>query len=166
VEPFVVLGTHQGVQVARRGATFEDFYAEQVHWARRLAFVLLGDGDDRFVDDVVQDALLSLRPRFAQVRNPRAYLRVTIVNGVRRHRRRERTRERAQELSAARLSNVAEFDVLLERIDRLPERQRMVLVLRYFENLSEAEIAETLSCRPGTVKSLAARALQRLREEW
>jgi RNA polymerase sigma factor (sigma-70 family) len=47
----------------------------------------------------------------------------------------------------------------------LPHRQRAVLVLRYFENLSEVEIAHTLSCRPGTVKSLAARALQRLRQE-
>ncbi len=50
-------------------------------------------------------------------------------------------------------------------VDRLPERQRAVLVLRYFEGLSEAEIAETLSCRPGTVKSLASRALDRLRKE-
>jgi RNA polymerase sigma factor (sigma-70 family) len=40
-----------------------------------------------------------------------------------------------------------------------------VVVLRYFEGLSEAEIAETLSCRPGTVKSLASRALDRLRKE-
>ena len=54
---------------------------------------------------------------------------------------------------------------VLDLIDRLPSRQRAVLVLRYFEGLSELEIAEVLSCRPGTVKSLAARALSRLREE-
>jgi RNA polymerase sigma factor (sigma-70 family) len=44
-------------------------------------------------------------------------------------------------------------------------RQRAVLVLRYFEGLSEVEIAETIGCRPGTVKSLSARALERLRRE-
>jgi RNA polymerase sigma factor (sigma-70 family) len=58
-----------------------------------------------------------------------------------------------------------ELDDLLERIDRLPYRQRAVLVLRYFEDLSEAEIADVLGCRPGTVKSTASRALTRLREE-
>jgi RNA polymerase sigma factor (sigma-70 family) len=54
---------------------------------------------------------------------------------------------------------------LFDVVGRLPARQRAVIVMRYFEDLSEAEIAEALGCRPGTVKSLAARALQTLRTE-
>jgi RNA polymerase sigma factor (sigma-70 family) len=144
--------------------TFEDFYVEEHEWARRLTFVLTRDG--RFVDDIVQDAFLGLRPRFDGIENPRAYLRVTIVNAVKWHRRRETQRRRAHELIAQTVvTSDPALDALLERIDHLPQRQRAVLVLRYFENLSEAEIADALSCRPGTVKSLASRALQRLREE-
>jgi RNA polymerase sigma factor (sigma-70 family) len=52
---------------------------------------------------------------------------------------------------------------LLDAIDSLPRRQRIVIVLRYYEDLSEFEIAEALGCRLGTVKSLASRALDQLR---
>lgn len=156
--------TQQGVQALRSEATFDGFYAAQLDWARRLTFVLCGDS--RFVDDLVHDAFLRLQPRFAEIDNPRAYLRVTLVNAVRRHHRRESRRQEAQEQAAIPTPDSAnEYDELLEGIDRLPYRQRAVLVLRYFEDLSEAEIADVLECRPGTVKSLASRALARLREE-
>jgi RNA polymerase sigma factor (sigma-70 family) len=152
------------VQARSSEATFEGFYAAQLDWARRLAFVLTGD--TRFTDDIVQDAFLRLRSKFDAIDNPRAYLRVTLVNAIRRHRHRERRREQAHEHSArSAVASEAAFDALLERIDRLPFRQRTVLVLRYFEELSEAEIADVLGCAPGTVKSLASRALARLREE-
>lgn len=54
---------------------------------------------------------------------------------------------------------------LADAIDGLPVRQRSVLVLRYYCDFSEAEIAAVLGCRPGTVKSLSSRALRRLRKE-
>ena len=54
---------------------------------------------------------------------------------------------------------------LLDVIDALPRRQKTVVVLRYYEDLTEAEIAAVLGCRPGTVKSLVARALTRMRKE-
>jgi RNA polymerase sigma-70 factor (sigma-E family) len=60
-------------------------------------------------------------------------------------------------------SEVAERDEVWQALGRLPKRQRAVLVLRYFEDLSEAEIAETLEISVGTVKSQAAKALARLR---
>jgi RNA polymerase sigma factor (sigma-70 family) len=53
---------------------------------------------------------------------------------------------------------------LLDAVDALPFRQRAVLVLRYYHDLPEDEIAAALGCRPGTVKSLSARALQQLRK--
>ena len=55
-------------------------------------------------------------------------------------------------------------DELLDAVDALPFRQRAVLVLRYYRDLSEGEIADALGCRPGTVKSLATRALDQLRK--
>lgn len=164
MEPSRDLMTHRGVQEVGRESTFEGFYAAQLGWARQLAFVLTADG--RFVDDLVQDAFIRLRSHFDELDNPRAYLRVTLVNGVRRHRRRERQREDAQRESVQPVpARNAGLDDLLERIDLLPYRQRAVLVLRYFEDLSEVEIADVLGCRPGTVKSLASRALAQLREE-
>jgi RNA polymerase sigma factor (sigma-70 family) len=156
--------THQDVQAVGSESTFEGFYAAQLGWARQLTFVLAGDS--RFVDDLVHDAFIRLHGRFDQIENPRAYLRVTLVNAVRRHRRQENKRQHAHEQSAQSApERDAPLDDLLERIGLLPYRQRAVLVLRYFEDLSETEIADTLRCRPGTVKSLASRALARLREE-
>ena len=55
--------------------------------------------------------------------------------------------------------------VLAEALDRLPVRQRAALVLRYWHDLPEREIARVLGCAPGTVKSLLSRALATLREE-
>ena len=69
-----------------------------------------------------------------------------------------------------RSSNAPETDTIDDRellrqaLARLPERQREVLLLRYYEDLTEAEIAKRLGCAPGTVKSSAARALRALRD--
>jgi DNA-binding CsgD family transcriptional regulator len=59
---------------------------------------------------------------------------------------------------------VDDRDLVRQALDRLPVRQREVLLLRYYEDLSEAEIATRLGCAPGTVKSSAARALRALRD--
>jgi RNA polymerase sigma factor (sigma-70 family) len=61
--------------------------------------------------------------------------------------------------------SVEDREVLWTALGRLPERQRVALVLRFYEDLSEAQIAEILRCRPGTVKSLVSRGLERLRIE-
>ena len=123
-------------------------------------------GDQATAEDVVQDAYTRVQPRFAELENPGAFLRVTVVNASRSHHRR-RGRE------AARLRRVAptmewvgpEARELLDAVDGLPHRQKVVIVLRYYEDLSEREIADALGCRPGTVKSLAARALANLAKE-
>jgi RNA polymerase sigma-70 factor (sigma-E family) len=144
--------------------TFEAFYRAQYPAAVRLAH-LLTNGDPA-AEDLVQEAFTALHNRFASLDRPAAYLRVAVVNGCRRWHRSAGREERRLRLVHPRDSH-AELgaDHLLDAVRRLPEKQRTALVLRYWGGWSEAEIAEALGCRPGTVKSLSSRALDRLRRE-
>jgi RNA polymerase sigma factor (sigma-70 family) len=145
--------------------SFDAFCRAELEWARRLAYVLTGSRDA--ADDIAQEGFARVCRRYDGLENPRGYLRVVIVNLSRRRGRapdRDRPLHDDDDDVAAHAVSPESVEVL-DLIDRLPRRQRAVLVLRYFEGLSELEIASVLSCRPGTVKSLAARALARLREE-
>ena len=103
--------------------------------------------------------------RNAPVTEPAAYLRRSVVNlSINDARRRAREIRYLSSLSVQ-LVDPPEVDDLWPLVIALPVRQRTVLVLRYYEDLSEAEIARVMSCRPGTVKSLAARALAALRKD-
>lgn len=144
----------------------------------RLAWLLLHDGP--LAEDVVQDALVSVHRNWghlASEANAAAYLRRSVVNGARsalrhrgvadRHLRSEtadptvrRTAPGADEPALARLG----LSVLGRAVAALPDRQREVLTLRYFLDLSEAEIADTLGISPGAVKSHAHRGLAALRD--
>ena len=128
----------------------------------RLARLLSGSGQR--AEDLAQEAILGML-RNAPVAEPRAYLRRSIVNLSINDSRRV-IRERVY-LQTQREQVVAppEVDDLWPLVLALPPRQRAVLVLRYYEDLTEADIAEVIGCRPGTVKSLASRALTRLRQE-
>jgi RNA polymerase sigma factor (sigma-70 family) len=141
----------------------EEFYRREADWAQRLAYVFVVDPE--VAAEIAHDAFVALAPRYEELLHPRAYLRTTIVNASRRHLRREAHRRRTHALVAEPEAVSPPAREVLDLVDRLPDRQRAVIVLRYLEGLTEAEIAETLSCRPGTVKSLASRALARLREE-
>ena len=79
--------------------------------------------------------------------------------------RRTRTVDRKLPLLATPGRDELRFDHLADAIARLPFRQRAVIVLRYYADMSEVEIADALDCRPGTVKSLASRALATLSKE-
>jgi RNA polymerase sigma factor (sigma-70 family) len=96
---------------------------------------------------------------------PAAYLRVSAVNGARSGIRRQRTADaHAHTLIEGRSEQPRDVelrDVLL----RLPHRQRAAVVLRYYCQLSDPDIAEILGCRPATVRSLTRRALANLRRE-
>jgi RNA polymerase sigma factor (sigma-70 family) len=133
-------------------------------WPGLVRLGRLLTGSQQRGEDLAQEAILGLL-RGAAVRQPRAYLRRSIVNLSITAARRD-TRERAY-LHTVRDQIVSppEVDDLWPLIVALPARQRAVLVLRYYEDLSESEIAGVLGCRPGTVKSLASRALDRLRRE-
>lgn len=142
---------------------FDRFFRSNYAGAVRLAHLLTGDRST--AEDIAQEAFTRVYNRVDTLDNPAAYLRVTVVNATRSHHRR-RGRELVRHRLTARSERVdGSARELLDAIDQLPYRQKAVVVLRYYEDLSEAEIAAALGCRPGTVKSLASRALTRLSKE-
>lgn len=149
---------------------FETFAAAR--WPRLLRTAYLLTGDHHEAEDLVQVTLAKLFPAWPRVRGldePDAYVRRALVNNnLSRFRKRRvvqlltpRLPERAQEGGAARAE---ERSLLLEALGTLPPRQRAVVVLRYWEDLSEQQAAEVLGCSPGNVKSQASRGLRKLRD--
>jgi RNA polymerase sigma factor (sigma-70 family) len=154
-----------GSEGAGAPPSIEELYAARRRSAVQLATMLTGSRARG--EELVQDVFLRMHVRWDEVANPRAYLRQAVVNACRSDRRREERAERRE----ARVGVVdevaapeADDDGLRAAIRALPERQRAVLVLRYFEDLPDDEIARLLGCRPATVRSVARRALLRLRE--
>lgn len=153
---------------ARSEQEFTEFVAARSRAMLRVAQLLTNDRHQ--AEDLVQTALAKLAGRWHRVDDPEAYVRRIIYHEqVSWWRRRARFREDP----SAEVSERAEADGSTQvdrRLDltaalrQLGPRQRAVLVLRYFEDLSEAEVADILGCAPGTVGSQAHRALARLRE--
>jgi RNA polymerase sigma-70 factor (sigma-E family) len=159
-------------------AAFEHFVDGCAGGLLRTAYLIVWDPAE--AEDLVQETLLRVARRWPRVRRmdqPAAYARRILVNlatdGARRRSRRRlelapadgaALESHADELSARVFGAVEDRVELFEALALLPPRQRAVLVLRYFEDLSEAETARTLGCSLGTVKSSASRALGRLRE--
>lgn len=144
------------------GRSFELFFADVWPWAYRLATMLTQD--EALGEEVAQDCLARLYRTWGGIERPEAYLRTSIVNACSNMHRGERVRRLKLPLVASPDRVDFQAEELADVIARLPYRQRAVIVLRYFLALSEAEIAEALDCRPGTVKSLASRALDALRK--
>lgn len=147
--------------------TLDDFAAQQSVPLTRFAFLLCGD--HQRAEDLVQDAYLALYRRFSRtlpIEAPVAYARRAIVNAQISHARRRSSSERITgelpELPSA-APDSAEQDAMWRALAVLPDRQRAVLVMRYYLDLPDAAIAETLSCREGSVRSLATRAFAALR---
>ncbi len=138
--------------------------------AKRTAFLLTGDAEA--AADILHDAFVRLAGRFIDVRHPdvcAAYLRRTIVSLVRtRHRKALRERKHLVRHGVSADANEPDLagDVAMRNaLMKLGVRQRTAVVLRYYEDLPEAEIADALRCRPGTVKSLLSRGLDALRTD-
>lgn len=127
----------------------------------RLANLLTGS--ETSAEDVVQDAFLGYQRNAATVVNPDGYLRTSVVNLARTAHRR-RAREHGYRSDVVTTTGMPEVDETWAALRRLPHRQRAALVLRFYEDLSEADTARLLGCRPGTVKSLVHRGLARLKE--
>ena len=146
---------------------YERHYAPLV----RLATMLLGNPDR--AEEIVQDAFVDLMARWERVRDPAAavsYLRTSVANGSRsdlRHLRVVRRSPAERPLDAVSADVGALIQVEHERIMAavalLPLRQGQVLILRYYGQLSEAEIAKSLGISRGAVKSHSSRGLHALR---
>jgi RNA polymerase sigma-70 factor (sigma-E family) len=143
---------------------FSTFYRERYPSIARLAYLLTSDAG--IAEDLAQDAFTEVHTRFESLTNPSAYLRTTVVNlSRRRHRSREREAARVRLVQPRQPVAQLEVDEFLDVLGRLSHDQRMLVVLRYWADWTEAEIAEALNCRRGTVKSRAARALAQMRDE-
>lgn len=148
---------------------FEAFAAAA--WPGLLRYAHLLTGDRASAEDLVQTALMRTGLRWRHVRSsdPTAYVKTTIarqqINRATRLLRREHVVDVLPERALARddASDVVERTVMWRALATLPPRQRAVLVLRYYEQLSEAEIASVLGIAAGTVKSTASKGLAALR---
>jgi RNA polymerase sigma-70 factor (sigma-E family) len=152
---------------------FDEFLAGNLEQLLRTAYVITWDVGE--AEDLVQDCLLKVARRWPRVRRmaqPRAYVRRILVNlalddapgRARRRGELDGVSVSADEPACDLLVGLETRAELLDALARLTPRQRAVLVLRYFNDLTEAQTAEVLGCSSGTVKSNASRGLARLRE--
>jgi RNA polymerase sigma-70 factor (sigma-E family) len=156
---------------------FERFVADSADRLLRTAYLVVQDLP--VAEDLVQECLYQVARRWPRVRTmeyPVAYARRILINLALRGA--ESRQRRRQELSAethrpmadrpdvAASQALHDIDVnaeLISALEQLAPRQRAALVLRYFEDLTEAQVAEAMDCSIGTVKSTTSRALDRLR---
>ena len=173
------VGSADAVWAAEQALT--DLYAANWHSLVRLSWLLVGD--QQLAEETVQDAFVAMHSRWSTLRNQDlalAYLRASVVNSSRsvlRHRTVEQryltsqtiamtARGTSNEPSAeARALDHSAGTELLAALGRLPRRQRQVLTLRYYVDLSEAQIADALGISAGSVKAHAHRGLAALRSD-
>jgi RNA polymerase sigma-70 factor (sigma-E family) len=141
---------------------FESLYAKCYGPSVRLAHLLTGS--NAIAEEIVQEAFVRVHERYETLEVPAAYLRTVVTNLARSHLRRAR-RERGLVINATTVELPHEIDETWKAVVALPFEQRAVLVLRYYADLTEPEIARILDCRVGTVKSRHHRALAKLRQE-
>ena len=156
--------------------TFEQFATARLPSLLRYAVVLTGDREQ--AQDVVQEVLARAHVRWRRigaVDSPEAYVRRMVLNEYLSWRRSWTARhvfavgERLRELRDSRgcvvdhAVGVVEADALRQRLASLGRKQRAVLILRYYEQLSDEAIADLLNCSPATVRSQASQALKKLR---
>ncbi len=147
---------------------FRTFAASRWPGLVRLAFGLTGD---RFLaEDIAQTALARAYVawrRVSRADDPDAYVRRILVNTSNRRFRRRRVTEQPGNLPETPVDGpadlIGERTALVAALHQLPPRQRAVIVLRYWQDLTDAQIAAALGCSPGTVRSQLARALAKLR---
>lgn len=141
----------------------------------RTAYLLTGNSSA--AEELVQDTLVRLYPKWHRVEAADvqlAYVRRALTNTFLNERRRPASREVIIDVlpeypdrhygGRDEMQQVADRDEVWTLLAELPDRQRAALVMRYFHDLPDAEIAEALQCRVGTVRSMISRGLATLRE--
>lgn len=149
--------------------SFDEFVGGRLVWLLRLTGALTGD--PHLAEDLVQEVLLRVHRDWARIGAldvPEAYVRRMLINEFLSWRRRWGRVLPRPDVEPARTEPdhavvIADRDALRQRLSRLPRGQRVVLTLRYFEGLSDTEIAAEMGCSPGTVRGYASRALSALR---
>lgn len=145
-------------------------YEQHVGRATTLARLLTGD--DHVAEDVAQEAFVRTAGRFAHLRQPDAfatYLRRTVVNLCRERFRRQRLernwlrRQDRREPASRPSFDPDDRAIVWDAIESLPWRQRAAIVLRYYGDLPQSEIARLLDCSVGATESLLSRAITTLR---
>jgi RNA polymerase sigma-70 factor (sigma-E family) len=148
---------------------FDRFVSDNANGLLRTAYLIVWDLSE--AEDLLQETLLKVAkrwPKVSRMDHPIAYARRILVNlaladGPKRSRRRAELRE-AQRGEPVAPVPIDAHDDLYAALAALPPRQRTVVVLRYFLDLPEAEVAAALQCSLGTVKSTASRGLARLEQ--
>ncbi|MEU4695106.1 SigE family RNA polymerase sigma factor [Actinoplanes sp. NPDC023714] len=156
--------------------TFEEFLAARLVPLLRYATVLACD--PHLGEDIVQEVLARAQSRWDRIAAtdvPEAYVKRMIINELASWRRRRAARvvplshdalDAVAHPSGDAQSELGERDAMIRRIARLPVRQRIVIALRFYEGLSDQEIADLLGCRPATVRSHTSRALASMRADF
>lgn len=155
--------------MTREQSEFDAFVVSTASELLRFAYLLTGDR--ALSQDLVQQALMKAHRAWkgaVRADKPSAYVRRVIINEHTSWRRRRRNTEVVQADLPDRvlpdgLDDLVARDAMWRALDRLPRRQRAVLVLRYYEDRADGEIAGLLGCAEGTVRSLASRAFETLR---
>jgi RNA polymerase sigma-70 factor (sigma-E family) len=152
-------------------ADFTDFVTHRAPALLRTAFLLCG-GDRGAAEDLLQDVLERAYPRWRRIGDkPEAYVRAALANAAA-NRWRTRSRrvsevplgEAIETTRSGHEQRIVDHDQVVRALHQLPPRMRAVLVLRFFDDMSEADVATALRCSVGTVKSQASRGLVRMRE--
>lgn len=153
------------MDTAEARASFEEFVAIRSVSLGRVAYLLTGHKHD--AEDLLQTALIKVAMRWSRVEDPEAYVRrVLYTQAVSRWRGRGRKPEVLTDRpldDCGVESDWATRIVLDQALRRLTPKQRAVLVLRFYEDMSESQTAAMLECSVGTVKSQTRHALERLR---
>lgn len=150
---------------------FELFVASRSTVLLRTAYLLCA-GDRGAAEDLLQDVLERMYPKWRRIKgNPEAYARVALANASANRWRTRSRRVRETPLTTAPAQpvrgpekEVVDRDEVVRALGELPDRMRAVIVLRFFDDLSETDTATALGCSTGTVKSQTARGLAKLRD--
>jgi RNA polymerase sigma-70 factor (sigma-E family) len=155
--PSVTAMAEPGVWAPELEVLYRDRYDRMV----RVAYLVCGDR--AAAEEITQDAFVATHQAWDRVREPAAYLRTTVVNRCRSWGRRHQLERTRLLPDPEPIELVA--DEMWDALRTLPDRQRTAIVLRFYEDLPDIDIAEILGCREATVRTAIHRALKALRKE-